>query len=59
MSNLKHVEGTKKAAEIWGMGEENVKKLAQTGKIEAKKIGNSWAIDMQQENPKKNNTKQD
>lgn len=58
MGILTHVEDTKTAAKIWGMSEHNVKKLAQGGKIEAKKIGNSWAIDMTQDNPKKNVRKQ-
>lgn len=50
---LSLIEDSKKASEIWGMSESNIKKLAQSQAIKAKKIGNSWAIDMTQPNPKK------
>ncbi|MEK4427602.1 hypothetical protein [Solibacillus sp. FSL K6-1523] len=53
MNILNNIGDTKTAAEKWGMSDENVKKLAQTGKINAKKIGTSWAIDLTQPNPKK------
>lgn len=53
MNIFDNIGDTKQAGELWGMTDENVKKLAQKGEINAKKIGNSWAIDLSQPNPKK------
>ena len=51
--NFNDIGDTKAAAAAWGMTDENVKKLAQKGEINAKKIGTSWAIDLTQPNPRK------
>ena len=47
---------TKEASELWGLSPDRIKRLCQTGEIQAKKIGNSWAIFKDQPNPKKYNT---
>ena len=52
MVNFDNIGDTKQAAELWSMTDENVKKLAQKGAINAKKIGTSWAVDLSQPNPK-------
>lgn len=49
---LENIISAKKAAELWGMSESNVKTLAQEGKIYAKKIGTTWVVDKYQQNPK-------
>ena len=54
MSNIfDKIGDTNEAARLWNMSAVNVKRLAQKGEINAKKIGNSWAIDLSQPNPKK------
>lgn len=54
MSNIfDKIGDTSEAANLWNMSVVNVKRLAQNGEINAKKIGNSWAIDLSQPNPKK------
>lgn len=53
MSIFEKIGDAKEAGELWGMTAINVKRLAQEGSIVAKKIGNSWAIDLTQPNPKK------
>lgn len=50
---LKYVIDTKQAAELWNMSADRVKHMCQNGEIKAKKIGNSWAVDATQPNPKK------
>ena len=54
---LENVIGVQEAAEIWGMGADRVKALAQSGEIYAKKIGNTWVIDKYQRNPRRYNRK--
>lgn len=49
---LNYIADTKTAGIEWELSDERVKQLAREGIIKAKKIGNSWAIDMRQENPK-------
>lgn len=44
---------TKTASELWGLSPERIKHLCNEGKIEAVKVGNSWAINRNQPNPKK------
>lgn len=46
---------TKEASEQWGLSQDHIKKLCREGKVRAKKIGSSWAIDRNQPNPKKYN----
>ena len=55
MNILDNVIDTKEAAEKWGLSQARVKDMCQKGEIIAKKIGNSWAVDATQENPKKYN----
>lgn len=43
---------TKQAAELWGITQDTVKHMCQQGKINARKFGNSWVIDLTQPNPK-------
>lgn len=58
-SILDYIGDTKEAAELWGMEPNHLKHLAQQKKIDAKKIGNSWAIDLTQESPKKYKAQKD
>lgn len=44
---------TKEASEQWGLSQDRIKHLCSQGKIEAVKVGNSWAIYRNQPNPKK------
>lgn len=53
MNPLEHIMDTKDAAKLWGLSPDHVKLLCRTGKVKAKKIGNSYAIDKNQPNPKK------
>lgn len=53
MNILENVIDVKTASELWGLSMDRVKRLCQDGDINAKKIGNSWAIDATQPNPKK------
>lgn len=55
MNILDLVIDTKEAAEKWGLSQMRVKDMCQKGEIRAKKIGNSWAVDATQDNPKKYN----
>lgn len=49
---LENVIGVNEASEIWGLGVDRIKSLAQDGKIEAKKIGKTWVIEKYQKNPR-------
>lgn len=53
MNPLDQIMSTTEAATLWGLSPDHVKLLCRTGKIKAKKIGNSYAIDKNQPNPKK------
>lgn len=53
MNILDNVIDVKTASGLWGLSIDRVKHLCQDGDINAKKIGNSWAIDATQPNPKK------
>ncbi|WGT38110.1 hypothetical protein QH639_20140 [Lysinibacillus sp. 1 U-2021] len=53
MNILDNIIDSKEAAELWDLSQSHVKLLCNQGLIKAKKIGNSWAIDATQPNPKK------
>lgn len=44
--------GVQEAAKLWDLKPGTIKNLCAQGKIRAKKIGNTWVIDRDQENPK-------
>lgn len=48
---LERIIGVEEAAKIWGLSPGYVKNLCAAGKIEAKKVGKTWVIDKNQENP--------
>lgn len=50
---LDEIMGTDEAAKLWGLSAVRVKHLCSQGKVKAKKIGKTWVIDRQQENPRK------
>jgi hypothetical protein len=50
---LDNVIGVEEAEKLWGLKAGTIKNLCAQGKIKAKKIGNTWVIDKNQENPKK------
>jgi hypothetical protein len=53
---LDYIWDTQEAATQWGLSQVHVKQLAKAGKINAKKVGTSWAIDNTQQNPRKYKT---
>lgn len=55
MTNIfDNIGDTKQAAELWGLSQDTVKHMCQKGKINAKKFGNSWVVDLTQNNPSYN-----
>lgn len=56
MGILDEIIGVQEASELWGLSADRIKQLCQTGEIEAKKIGKTWVILKNQQNPKKYNT---
>lgn len=55
MNILDQIIDVQQAAELWGLSPDHVKRLCRVGDIKAKKIGNSWAVLKDQENPKQRN----
>ncbi|MGE1217662.1 hypothetical protein [Bacillus toyonensis] len=51
-SPLDHIMGVKEAGEMWGLSADRVKGLCQSDEVIAKKVGNSWILDKNQQNPK-------
>lgn len=49
---LENIIGVKEASELWGLEPGYIKNLCAQGKIESKKVGNTWIIDKRQANPK-------
>jgi len=52
MTVLDQIISVQEAADTWGLSPDHVKKLCRDGDVKAKKIGNSWAVLKNQENPK-------
>ncbi|MED1742059.1 helix-turn-helix domain-containing protein [Bacillus swezeyi] len=52
MSVLDKIMGVDEASELWGLSPGYIKNLCAAGKIECKKIGKTWIISKEQENPK-------
>lgn len=50
-SPLENVMGVDEAAELWGLSAGTIKNYCAEGKVEAKKIGKTWIINKNQENP--------
>lgn len=50
---LERMIGVEEAAKIWGLSPGYVKNLCAESKVKAKKIGKTWVIDKDQENPSK------
>lgn len=57
MSVLDRIIDVRDAAKMWGLSPDHVKKLCRDGDVQAKKIGNSWAVLKNQENPKQRGRK--
>src|SRR5690625_190200 len=49
---LNNIIGVTEASKLWGLAPGTIKNYCAEGKIKAKKIGNTWVIDMNQPNPK-------
>ncbi len=49
--NLNNVIGVEEASKLWGLSPGYIKNLCADGKIVSKKIGKTWVIDKNQENP--------
>lgn len=52
MDVLDQIMGVNEAAEMWGYSPDHIKKLCRDGVIKSKKIGKTWVIDKNQNNPK-------
>lgn len=52
MNILNQIISVQEAAELWGLSPDHVKRLCRDGDVIAKKIGNSWAVLKNQDNPK-------
>jgi len=50
---LDKIIGVEDAAKLWDLSPGYIKNLCAAGLIESKKIGNTWIIDKNQNNPKK------
>lgn len=48
---LEKIIGVEEAAKLWGLTPGYIKNLCAEGKIEAKKIGKTWVIAKEQDNP--------
>jgi hypothetical protein len=48
---LTDIIGVEEAAKLWGLSPGYIKNLCAEGKIISKKIGNTWIVDKNQENP--------
>jgi excisionase family DNA binding protein len=51
MSALDEIMGVDEASEAWGLNRDYIKQLCNKGKIEAVKIGNSWVMLKNTQNP--------
>ncbi len=51
-NSMEHLIGVNEASELWGLSAGYIKNLCAEGKLRAKKIGQTWIIDQNQENPK-------
>jgi hypothetical protein len=49
---LTDIIGVEEAARLWGLSPGYIKNLCAQGKLECKKIGKTWIIDINQPNPK-------
>lgn len=49
---LENAIGVEEAAEHWGLSAGTIKNYCAEGKVKAKKIGKTWVIDKDQDNPK-------
>ena len=52
MNILDKVIGVDEASELWGLSPGYIKNLCAEGKVEARKIGKTWILSKNQENPK-------
>lgn len=59
MRVLDQIISVQEASKLWGLSPDHVKLLCRNGEVEAKKIGNSWAVLKDQENPKQRKNKND
>lgn len=49
--SLDNIIGVEEASKLWGLSPGTIKNYCADGKIIAKKIGKTWVIDKNQENP--------
>ncbi|MDN4609106.1 helix-turn-helix domain-containing protein [Sporosarcina highlanderae] len=57
MNVLDQIISVQEAAELWGLSPDHVKRLCRDGDIIAKKVGNSWVVLKDQDNPKQRERK--
>lgn len=50
-NDLNNVIGVDEASKLWGLSAGTIKNYCAEGKVKAKKIGKTWIIDKNQENP--------
>lgn len=53
MDILDQIMGVDEAGRKWGLSPDHVKRLCRDEKVEAVKIGKTWILKKDQENPKK------
>lgn len=54
---LNNIIGVNEAAELWNLSPGTIKNYCASGRIKAKKIGQTWVIDKDQPNPKLDDSK--
>ena len=50
---LDNIIGVNDAAKKWGLSAGHVKNLCKDGKLDCKKVNNTWVLELDQPNPKK------
>jgi hypothetical protein len=58
MKILDQVMGVDEASDLWNLSPGHIKNLCAEDKLIAKKIGNTWILSKNQENPKQKNKSQ-
>lgn len=58
MKILDQVMGVDEASELWSLSPGYIKNLCAEEKLEARKIGKTWILSKNQENPKQKNKPQ-
>lgn len=52
MKNLDQIMGVDEASDLWNLSPGYIKNICAEGKVQAKKIGNTWILEKNQPNPR-------